>query len=509
MTSSLSACVRRWLPGPNGLLKPIKSLALVAAICTSDTLPAVQASTAHPNILLLLADNWSYPHASFLGDQTVQTPNVDRLAREGTFFRHAFCPVPSCSPTRASMLTGRYAHQLGEAVNLWSSLPTEHPVFTHELRRAGYAIGYTGKGWAPGNHIASGWSENPVGPRFPGLAEFLAKREHGRPFFFWVGNLDTAIGQWDYRSDAVAGLNRLTVVVPPHLPDTPPVRDAILAYYNGVRKFDRLVGEAYKLLERTGELDRTIIVCVSDNGWQIPRGLANCYDDGTRVPLIIRGPGLSRGRQVDEFVSLSELGPTLLELAGQRPLPSMTTRSFAKLARGEPSEDLRDAVFLERERHANVRKGDLSYPVRGIRTREYLFLLNLRPSRWPAGDPQKHQSVGPYGDVDNSPIKDLLVRGEHDPEQGRYFSLVLGPRPAEELYELRSDPGQVNNRAADPAFAKVKAALRQRVLGWMEETKDPRLDTKDDRIDSYRYYGDVNTWDKDNFDGAHLFHSKE
>jgi len=458
-----------------------------------------------PNILLLLADNWSYAHSSFAGDRTVQTPNFDRLAREGVSFRNAFCPVPSCTPTRASMLTGRYAHQLGEAANLWSGLPREYPVFTDLLRAAGYQVGYTGKGWAPGNHIASGWTENPVGRRYADLGQFLRETPSGRPFFFWLGNLDTAIGQWDYRAEAAEGLDPGSVVVPPHLPDTPEVRRSALAYYNGVRKFDRLVGQARELLEQQKLLDRTIIICAGDNGWQIPRGLANCYDDGTRVPLVVWGRSIPGGRQRDEFVSLGEFAPTVLELAGMSAPASMTFGSFAGLVRGAAATEPRDAVFLERERHANVRQGDLGYPIRGIRTAEHLFLLNLRPDRWPAGDPKKHQSVGPYGDVDNSPAKDAVVAGENDPQRRGFFDLVLGHRPAEELYELSSDPGQVRNRADDPRLAAVKEALRQRVIAWMRATDDPRVKPGDDSFDAYKYHGDVNTWDKDNFDGAHLF----
>ena len=485
-----------------------KALIMFIIAGAAGSLSGREATTDRPNILLLLADNWSYPHASFLGDRTVQTSNFDRLAREGVFFLNAFCPVPSCSPTRASMLTGRAAHELGEAVNLWSGLPTAHAVVTHELRRAGYTIGYTGKGWAPGNHIATGWMENPVGPRHAGLAEFLDAKPAGSPFFFWMGNLDTAIGQWESGADALAGLDPATVVVPPHLPDTPVVRQNLLSYYHGVRKFDRLIGQTRATLEQRGQLENTVIVCMSDNGWQIPRGLANCYDDGTHVPLVVWGRGCRGGRQVDDFVSLSEFAPTVLDLAGLKTPASMTTRSFAELVRGQPATAVRDAVFVERERHANVRKGDLSYPIRGIRTKDHLLLLNLRPDRWPAGDPQKHQSVGPYGDIDNCLIKDLVIRAENDPQQRRYFDLVLGRRPAEELYDLRRDPGQVNNVAADPAYAAVKAALRTRVEAWMKATDDPRLDPRDDRIDGYKYHGDVNTWDKDNFDGAHLFKTK-
>lgn len=142
-------------------------------------------------------------------------------------------------------------------------------------------------------------------------------------------------------------------------------------------------------------------------------------------------------------------------------------------------------MFLERERHANVRRGDLSYPVRGIRTREYLYLWNIEPDRWPAGDPELYWAVGPYGDVDHSRSKEMLLREKPAP----YFDLVFGKRPAEELYDLRKDPDQVRNLAGNPALGRVKAALRARVLEWMRDTGDPRAAGPSDFWDKVVYTG--------------------
>lgn len=258
-------------------------------------------------------------------------------------------------------------------------------------------------------------------------------------------------------------------------------------------------------LERHGLAENTIVVCCGDNGWQIPRGLANCYDDGLKVPMVFWGKSIAGRQRESAFVSLGEFAPTLLELVGL-PVPvSMTCPGFAGLVRGSRASAGRDAVFVERERHANVRAGDLGYPIRGIRTRDHLLLLNLRPDRWPAGDPVKHQSVGPYGDIDNSPIKSLLMQRQDDPAMQRYFGLSFAHRPAVELYDLRKDPEQLVNVAGRPENAAVVASLRQRVIDWMRTTQDPRMDPADNSIDGFRYYGDVNTWDRDNFDGAHLF----
>ena len=149
----------------------------------------------------------------------------------------------------------------------------------------------------------------------------------------------------------------------------------------------------------------------------------------------------------------------------------------------------RDKVFLERERHANVRRGDLSYPMRAVRTNDFLYIRNLRPDRWPAGDPQVYFAVGDFGDIDPSPTKELLLARQDDPVIGRFFKLATGKRPAEELYDLRKDRGQINNVADKTEYAAAKKKLRAALDKWMRETGDPRATTDDDRWDRYRYFG--------------------
>lgn len=453
--------------------------------------PAVGAmEPRRPHFLFVIADNWSWPHAGALGDPLAQTPVFDRIAREGVVFNHTFCPVPSCSPTRASLLTGRAAHQLADAASLWSRFDRAHRVFTDLLREGGYQVGFAGKGWSPGNFKDSGWTENPVGPEHKSFEAFLKQRDKGRPFFFWLGNTDTARHRWRYEPADWAGLDPAKLVVPPQFPDDPATRATLLGYYASVRRMDLAVGEEIARLEKAGLLADTIVVYTSDNGWQLPRGLANCYDTGTRVPFAVRwGQRLTAGRVCDELVSLTDLAPTLLELAGLPVQPGMTGRSFADLILNRPEAARRDAVFLERERHANVRRGDLSFPIRGVRTRDFLYLWNLRPGRWPAGDPELYHSVGPYGDIDQSPLKDLLVTGAGRPELARFRELALERRPAEELYDLREDPHQLHNVASKSHYADVRRELRERVERWMRETADPRCDPACDDWDRFPYFG--------------------
>jgi len=401
--------------------------------------------------------------------------------------------VPSCSPTRACLLTGRYAHELGERASLWSGFPRDTPVVTELLREAGYEIGYAGKPWAPGDFQVSGWDENPVGPKYQGFAEFHAARDRSRPFFFWIGNTDTATrgGRLPYLDAARKTLDAKALVVPPELPDCPEVRDDLLNYYGGVMALDQEAARALAVLEQAGQLDDTVVIYTSDNGWQMPRGLANCYDAGSRVPLAVRwGNRLAAGRAVDAFVNVADMGPTFLELAGLVPPPVMTMRSIRGLLLGDADQAPRDAVFMERERHANVRRDNLAYPVRAVRTRDYLYLRNLRPGRWPAGDPDVLFIHGrPFGDVDTTRVKDFLLAHRDDPVQAVHIARIFGKRPAEELYDCRTDPHQLTNVAGRPDHADALVRHRERVDAWMRDTHDPRVDPANDVWDSFPYYG--------------------
>ena len=187
-------------------------------------------------------------------------------------------------------------------------------------------------------------------------------------------------------------------------------------------------------------------------------------------------------------MSLADLAPTLLEAAGQPVPPAMTGRALQPLLRGA-TEPGRERVFIERERHANVRRGDLSYPVRAVRTRDYLYVRNLRPDRWPAGDPEMYVAVGPFGDIDGGPSKSLLLERRGDPSLAPFFALATAIRPAEELYHLPTDPHQLTNLAGRREHEEARSRLRRDLDAWMRETADPRAATDDDRWDRYPYYG--------------------
>jgi N-sulfoglucosamine sulfohydrolase len=450
---------------------------------------AQEASAAErPNILFCVADDWSYGHASIYGDNVVKTPNFDRIAREGALFHQAYCASPSCTPSRGAMLTGRPVHQLEEGASLWSALPAKFKVYPNLLEASGYAVGLEGKGWAPGDFYAGGWSRNPAGPQFKNFETFLASVPKDKPFCFWYGSHDPH-RPYEAGSGVRSGMNPKDVQVPPIWPDSPEVRSDICDYYIRVQRFDKRIGELLKALEDSGRLEDTMIVVTSDNGMPFPRGTANLYDQGTRMPLAIRWPGHAQpGAQFSAFVAQTDFAPTFLEAGGVTVPPEMAGKSLLPVLAGKPTDD-RTEVFTERERHANVRKGDLSYPSRAIRTEKWLYIRNLRPDRWPAGDPEMYFRVGEFGDIDPGPTKDFIATLQNDPQRANFYRLSMGKRAAEELYDVEKDPYQLHNLADNTDYAKPQKELRARLDRWMKETDDPRATHDDDRWDKFPYYG--------------------
>ena len=464
----------------------MKALALLFGLLLPAALALAEAPAKRPNILICVADDWGYGHASIYGDPVVKTPNFDRVARDGALFLHAHCAAASCTPSRAAMLTGRWPHQLEEGGHLWSALPSKFAVYPDLLEKAGYAVGCEGKGWGPGNFKAGGRERNPAGPAIQ-FEAFLAGAGREQPFCFWYGSHDPH-RPYEAGTGAASGMKAADVKLPAAWPDTPEIRSDVLDYFFAVQRFDSRVGEILAALEKAGRLDDTLVVVTSDNGMPFPRGKATCYDLGTRMPLAMRWPArIKAGTTIDGFVTQVAFAPTFLEAAGLPALPEMAEKSLLPLLVGTAKGA--DKVFTERERHADVRKDHASYPVRAVRTEKWLYLRNLRPGRWPAGDPEMVFSVGEFGDVDPSPTKDFIMSLKEDPDRVNFFRLSFAQRPEEELYDVEKDPHQLHNLAGHTEHLATQKQLRATLDEWMKSTADPRAASDDDRWDKYPYYG--------------------
>lgn len=430
-----------------------------------------QGAASRPNILFAISDDQSFAHTGASGDPVVRTPAFDRISAEGVRFEHAFCNSPSCTPSRGAILTGQECYRLEEGVNLWSSLPAKFVTYPDLLEAAGYHIGFTRKGWSPGSLEAGGRSRNPAGPRYDDFQTFYEANPPGAPFCFWFGSSDPHRA-YEKGSGIASGLRPEDVAVPPFLPDDPEVRSDILDYFFEIERFDRELGEILSYLEERGQLENTIVIVTSDNGMPFPRAKADLYDYGARVPLAVRWPeSVPGGRVVTDFASLVDIAPTILEAAGVEIPEDMTGRSLLDLLKsGEDGrvDSTRDHVILARERHTPWREGRVGYPMRAIRTDQYLYIRNIEPDRWPAGDPPI------LGEVDPSPTKDLMRARKDDPKFRRYYEAAFSKRPGEELYDLGLDPGQMKNVADEAAHTEIKSALAAKLDQHLLATSDPR-----------------------------------
>ena len=490
----------------------MKRAALLFA-CIAPLLFGSSLASERPNILFCISDDQSFAHTGANGDPIVHTPGFDRVAREGLRFVHAFCDAPTCGPSRSAILTGQPIWRLEEAGNIHSTLPAKFATYTEMLQEAGYATGHTGKGWSPGNLQAGGRSINPAGPEFQALKKeppfkamrntdyagnfvaFLEQKPEEAPFCFWLGTSEPH-RSYEKGIGKRTGKDPSKVILPHVFPDNDIVRNDILDYYVEIEHFDNMLSRALKTLEERGELDNTIVVVTSDHGMPFPRAKARLYDLGTRVPLAIRWPQGIRnpGRKVEGFVNLSDVAPTFLEAAGITPPEAMTAHSLSSVFKDKGDSD-RNAAYIAMERHDGCRKGGKGYPCRAVRTAEFLYIHNFEPTRWPSGSPDSSVCARaiPYGEIDTSPTKTFLMENRNLHGVARLAELSFGMRPAEELYDLKNDPYQMNNLAGSMSMADIQAKLRKQLFDHLERTKDPRVIGGEVLWDYYPYTGTIRT----------------
>lgn len=479
----------------------------LAALCLSVAAFAEDTSgPGRPNILLAISDDQSWPHAGAYGDTSVQTPAFDRVASAGVLFTHAFCPASQCSPSRASLLTGRNIWQLEEAGTHASLFPAKFDVYTELLEQAGYHVGYTGKPWGPGNWEESGRKKNPAGAAYnkrllkpptseisscdysANFAEFLEDRPPKAPFCFWYGGREPH-RNYEQGSAIEAGKSINDAPFPPFYPDHEIVRGDLADYRLEIEWFDRHLGQMLQELERRGELENTLVVVTSDNGMPFPRAKATLYESGTRVPLAVQWPArFPGGRVMNGLVSLIDLAPTFLEAAGLQTRPGMAGRSllqFLSLDASDWAGPARDWVVLGKERHNHARADNLGYPTRALRTKRHLYIRNLKPDRWPMGDPPGYYCHTKM----YNPTKDYILDNKDRPGVRKFYAITYAKRPAEELYDVKADPDCLRNLASESAHAAVLAQLRTRLDLILREQGDPRMLGYGDVFESYPYFG--------------------
>lgn len=441
-------------------------VASILSLVILNWLPTVTqgAETPRPNILWIFVDDMSANFSCF-GETLIQTPHVDRLAREGTRFTRAFVTAPVCSPSRSAMITGMYQtsinahhHRSGRgAVKI--HLPEGVVPVPALFKQAGY---WTSLGSPQVKGNALGKSDY----NFEWKREDLydsndwAGRKSGQPFF---AQIELHGGKYregrNWQATARTALGTLTkpeeVRLPPYYPRDPVLLDDWAAYLDTVRYTDMQVGNILKRLEEEKILDQTVVIFLTDHGISHARGKQFLYDEGLHVPLVLRGPGIEAGKTRGDLVEHIDVAATSLGLAGI-PIPRKMQARDILAKEYQP----REAVFAARDRCDETVEH-----LRSVRTERYKYIRNYLPER-PHLQPNRYK--------DNKPIvqklRELHATDKLNPLQER---LLFAPKRApEELYDLEADPCETRNLAGEAAHRVTLEKLRQHLALWEKDTND-------------------------------------
>lgn len=466
-------------------------MALLAAHSGPDVL--VQAGEAgRRSVLFILADDMS-PHLSMLGTPGIRTPRLDALAESGTYFPHAFSASASCAPSRAAILTGMWPHSNGTWRNVHTpplNLPdqqfgrsTEYldPVgigadvrtLPEIFRENGYFTGLTQK-----LHVSPAWrypyeARDPVQSKPEQfrrvIGEFLRDAED-RPFFI---HANIAAPHRPYRnhlkSNPEQELPDADVIdIPPFLPDIPGVRRDMREYFACVEITDACVSAILEALADSGRADETLVVFSSDHGMPIHYAKASAYPPGTRIPLIIAGPGLPAGQVRETAVSQIDFAPTMLEFCGIAIPEGMQGESLLQLLADPEALPSDRIVFAEHNSHGPNPKE--FYPQRVATDGQWYYIRNLQPDKKQLL-PEDLRGEGAWG---NDAYQSIIDAGETHPDGLAYLELFDRPRPKEHLFHLEEDFWGVEDLADSPDARETLEKFRVRVEAWREATGDIR-----------------------------------
>ena len=428
----------------------------------AELVAAAPSSTPRPNFVVMIADDMAREDCGAYGHPKIRTPTIDRLAAEGLRFDRAFLSCSSCSPSRASILTGRYPHATG-AGELHLPLPAEQVTFVEKLKAAGYYTASAGK-WHLGRDAERRFDRVYKGGGASGCEKWvgaLRERPRDKPFFLWLAAVDPHRG---YGKNAIPKPHSgADAVVPPYFPDVPETRDDLALYYDEISRMDSFMGEVLNELEEQKVERDTLVLFLSDNGRPFPRCKTTVYDSGIHTPFIVRWPSAVKANGVTQsLVSSVDIASTFLQLAGAVVPASFQGVSFAAVLR-DPSAEVRHHAFAEHNWH------DYTAHKRAVRSARFTYVWNAYPDL--PGTPPADAVRSPTYNV----MQRLHAAGDLSPAQRDCF---VAPRPAEELYDALDDPHSLRNLAGDPAYANRLAALRAVLEAWKKETGDSVSETR-------------------------------
>jgi len=430
-------------------------LTRLAILCGLTASAAIAVAAERPNFVFIIADDVSADDLAPYGNPSIKTPHIDRLAAEGLVFDRAYLTTSSCSPTRCSIITGRYPHNTG-APELHLPLPAGQFLFPQALREAGYYTVLAGK-----NHMGAEIQpafDQVTGPKGPGgerqWVQHLRQRPRDKPFFMWFASTD-AHRDWQ-ETEHDPQYDSADMIVPPFLFDGPETRGDLAQFAHEVSRLDRFVGKVIGELQRQGVAENTYLIFTADNGRPFPRCKTRLYDSGTKPPLIVWRPGTVEPGRTSSLVSVVDIGPTILSLAGVELDPRLQGVNFAPIL-ADPQAVVRDYAFAEHNWHVgqaherSVRHGDWLY-IRNAYPELQTMCIESGP-QFPAG----------------KELWDAHDAGKLNADQQDVF---LKPRPAEELFQVRDDPHQLRNLVGAAGHTDRLAELREVLDRWADETGD-------------------------------------
>jgi arylsulfatase A-like enzyme len=428
-----------------------KSLLAAAALTATGSRSAAARTNRPPNILVLIADDAGARHFGCYGNRAIRTPHIDRLSAQGLTCDKAMLTTSQCSPSRISILTGRYPHATG-AEDLHMPMPVEHRTVAGWLREAGYFTGHLGKAHeGPESDRQFDWYEKDLGS----FKDFF-DAAGSKPFFLWTAFHDP---HRPYEPGAIAAPHDPKAIeVPPYMADAPETRADLARYYDEIGRMDASIGRILALLDKRGNAEDTLVIFLSDNGAPFPREKGTVYDAGVRTPLVFRWPGVvPEGVRTAALMSVIDLAPTILELAGIPRSDAMQGQSIAAGLRDPAAMQPRTAAFSERNWH------DCDEHIRSVRTARYRLVHNAYielPFCSPA-------------DVTASPSwRDLYALKESSRLAADQRPLFHAPRPEIEFYDTERDPFELDNLAASPEYQARIAEHFALLQDWRKATGD-------------------------------------
>lgn len=418
---------------------------------------------AKPNIVVFIADDHSMLDSQVYNAMGIRTPNMLRVANAGMTFTHAFVASPSCAPSRAALLTGLMPARNGAEANHSRPRP-EIKKLPAYLRELGYEVVAFGKvshykhtkDYGFDYFAYDAFHEHAA---IPAALKWLRERKSEKPLCIFVGSNWPHV-PWPEKADHTNSVYLPATQVP-----TPETHHAMKLYAAAVARMDDELGRVYDTAREVLGTN-LLFIHTSDHGAQFPFAKWNCYDAGIRVSLLIAWPGVIKpGARTDAMVSWIDLLPTLIEAAGGTPPDNIDGRSFLPVLRGE-SQTHRERIFTTHSSDGNMNV----YPIRSIRTADWKFILNLHPEfefHTHIDLAPRDEKPGYWGGYWPSWTNAARTNAHAAAMVRRYYQ-----RPAEELYDLRRDPFETNNLAADPQHVGRAKAIRSELEAWMRGQGD-------------------------------------